>query len=89
LLPVSRRNLVTGRFELADKDELDIDHGATFRIGAYTVGYTRDIGILHNVDVAIGANFSVYSLPDALKPHYGSRPVGGNFFVRFRLKPPA
>jgi hypothetical protein len=52
--PATKRNLFTGRFELVDKDELFADTpaleaqlertaGSTFRIGAYTAGYTRDI----------------------------------------------
>jgi hypothetical protein len=98
VLPVTRRNFVTGRFELVDKDELfanqpDIEqrlntlYGSTFRIGGYTLGYTRDIDIFRFVETGIGANFTVYSLPDAIKPYYGSHPVGGNIFVRFRLRP--
>ena len=97
VLPVTRRNFITGRFELVDKDELfanepdleqrlDTLYGSTFRIGAYTLGYTRDIDLFHSVETGIGANFTAYSLPAAIKPYYGSRPVGGNIFVRFRLK---
>jgi len=95
-LPVSRRNLLTGRFELVDKDELfadqpglaaqlDLAYGSTFRIAAYTVGYTRDIEISRRIETGIGANFSAYSLPQAIQPYYGQRPVGGNLFVRFRV----
>jgi len=28
----------------------------------------------------------VYAVPVAIQPVYGSHPVGGNVFVRFRLK---
>ncbi|HEX4543030.1 MAG TPA: hypothetical protein VH114_07680 [Candidatus Acidoferrum sp.] len=66
---------------------LDTLYGSTFRIGAYTIGYTRDIGHFRHIETGIGANFTGYSLPDAIKPYYGARPVGGNMFVRFRLKP--
>jgi hypothetical protein len=97
VLPVTRGNFVTGRFELVDKDELfanepdleqrlDTLYGSTFRIGAYTLGYTRDIDLFHSVETGIGANFTAYSLPAAIKPYYGSHPIGGNIFVRFRLK---
>jgi hypothetical protein len=94
VLPIQRKNFVTGRAELVDKDELFSAQpnsltGRTFRIGAYTLGYTRDLGIFHDVETGIGANFTAYSLPDAVKPYYGNRPVGGNIFIRFRLKPPA
>jgi len=99
VLPVTRGNFITGRAELVDKDELfagqpdierrlDLLYGSTFRIGAYTLGYTRDVALFRFVETGVGANFTTYSLPDAIKPYYGSRPLGGNLFVRFRLKPP-
>jgi hypothetical protein len=97
VLPVSPKNFITGRLELVDKDELftnqpdleqylDVLHGSTFRVGAYTLGYTRDVDLFRHVQTGIGANFTVYQLPDSIKPYYGSRPVGGNIFVRFRLR---
>ena len=55
VLPVNRRNFMTGPLELVDKDELFAGqpesnsnrplYGSTFRIGAYTLGYTRDIDL--------------------------------------------
>ncbi len=97
VLPVKAKNFITGRIELVDKDELfqgqpdieallDTTYGSTFRIGAYTIGYTRDFDILPGVQTGIGANLETYSLPSAIKPYYGDHPVGGNIFVRFRLK---
>jgi hypothetical protein len=99
VLPVARKNFITGRAELVDKDELfsgqpDIEQrlnflcGSAFRIGAYTLGYTRDMALFRFVETGAGANFTTYSLPAAIKPYYGNRPVGGNIFVRFRLRPP-
>jgi len=98
VLPIKRKNFVTGRAELVDKDELfngqpeieqnlAIVYGSTFRIGEYTIGYTRDIDIFRHLETGIGANVTVYSLPDAIKPYYGDRPIGGNVFIRFRLRP--
>lgn len=97
VLPVSRKNRITGRFELVDKDELfsnqpdleqqlNVAHGSTFRIGAYTFGYTRDLDLLRQIETGIGANFTAYSLPAAIQPFYGAHPVGGNVFVRLRLR---
>jgi hypothetical protein len=83
VMPFSRRNFVTGRVELVDKDELIA--GQTFRVGAYTLGYTRDIGTFHKVQSGVGANFTSYSTPDALKQYYGKHPVSVNIFARFRL----
>jgi hypothetical protein len=97
VLPIRPRNWITGRFELVDKDELfsaqpdvaqslDVRSGSTFRIGAYTIGYTRDFDLFRHIQSGVGANFTAYSLPDALKPYYGNRPIGGNIFVRLRLR---
>jgi hypothetical protein len=97
VLPIQRRNFITGRIELVDKDELfaghpnieeslDVLFGSTYRIGAYTIGYTRNFEIFRNVETGIGANIEAYSLPAAIKPYYGEHPIGGNVFIRFRLK---
>jgi hypothetical protein len=97
VLPIRRKNWITGRFELVDKDELfsgqpdieqqlDVLYGSTFRIGAYTIGYTRDIDLSRHIQTGVGANFTAYSLPDAIKRYYGNHPAGGNIFVRFRLR---
>ena len=86
VLPLTRRNLVTARFELVDKDDLLAVYPGTFRIGAYMAGYTRELFLLRHMSIGLGANFTAYSLPDAIKPYYGSRPLGGNIFLRFRLK---
>ena len=98
VLPIGSRNFLTGRAELVDKDELfhgqaeieeqlDQAYGGTFRIGSYTIGYTRDIKLFRDIETGIGANFTAYSLPSAIKPYYGSHPVGSNIYLRFRLKP--
>jgi hypothetical protein len=97
VLPIRRKNFITGRIELVDKDELfagepfiedflDTYYGSTFRIGAYTLGYTRDIDIFPWIETGIGANVEAYSLPGAIKPYYGDHPIGGNIFLRLRLK---
>jgi hypothetical protein len=96
--PWRKKNFFTGRIELVDKDELFVDQpdleqqvartaGSTFRIGAYTFGYTRDIGTFNKIETGIGANVSTYSMPDAIKPYYGGRPVGVDVYLRFRLRP--
>jgi hypothetical protein len=97
VLPIGRKNFLTGRFDLVDKDELfagqpkieeflDRSYGSTFRIGAYTIGYTRDFGNFRHMQTGIGFNLQAYSLPQAIKPYYGEHPIGGNVFLRFRLK---
>ena len=96
-LPIRGKNFITGRIELVDKDELfagqpsielqlDRNYGSTFRVGAYIIGYTRDIDTFPGFETGIGANIETYSLPSAIKPYYGNHPVGGNIFLRIRLK---
>jgi len=91
------RHYITGRFELVDKDELfndqpairahlDATAGSTFRIAAYTLGYTRDINLVPWLTTGIGGNFSVYGVPAAIQPYYGAHPAGFLFFLRARLK---
>ncbi len=97
VMPIHRNNFVAGRLELVDKDDLfdeqagieqflDVHYGSTFRIGAYIIGYTRDIDIFRYVETGIGADITAYSTPVAIKPYYGNHPTGGVVFVRFRLK---
>jgi hypothetical protein len=54
------------------------------RVQAYTFGYDRDIDLIPHVASAIGAQIATYGVADALKPIYGSHPVGVAFFLRFR-----
>jgi hypothetical protein len=88
VFPIRPKDFVTGRFELVDKDEL-FRGPTTFRIGAYTIGYTRDVNVSRYLETGIGANFTAYSLPGAIKPYYGNHPTGGNVFVRVRLRSPS
>ncbi|MFN7995818.1 MAG: hypothetical protein U0Q18_19560 [Bryobacteraceae bacterium] len=97
VLPLGRKNFVTGRWEMVDRDELfsaqpeieeklDRTYGSTFRIRAFTIGYTRDVNIFQNLETGIGANVSMYSIPPAIQSYYGRHPFGGNVFVRFRIR---
>jgi hypothetical protein len=76
---------VTARWELVDKDEL-FASGAVYRIGAYTMGYTRDLATVAGVETGIGANATAYTLPDSIKPFYGEHPWGMSVYLRLRLK---
>ncbi|MEI9814873.1 MAG: hypothetical protein WDO18_20525 [Acidobacteriota bacterium] len=97
LYPVTRKDFLTGRIELVDKNELFAnDHeleeeiaqkfGSTFRIQAYTAGYTRDVPLIHNVETGIGANLTAYVAPSALNAFYGDHPWGVSMYLRVRLK---
>ena len=97
VVPVGAKNFLTGRAERVDKDELfaaqpaieaalDATAGSTFRVGSYTVGYTRDFALWEALETGIGFNVSTYSLPSAIKPYNGDHPVVGSVFLRVRLK---
>jgi hypothetical protein len=91
LVPVTRNNHVTGRFEWSQRDELDheIAHATgidAFEVAGFTAGYTRDVALLPYVQTGIGSNVTFYALADALKPYYGARPVAVNMYLRFRLR---
>jgi hypothetical protein len=93
VIPLSRNNILTGRAELVDKDELfplvPSLEGREFQIGAYTVGYSREIGRAFRVlQTALGGNMTLYSLPEAIKPYYGDRPWGVDVYLRIRLTQP-
>ena len=96
--PLAKKDFFTGRIELVDKDELFANDptlerqleqtaGSTFRVQAYTFGYTRDIGMFKNVEAGLGTNVTAYAIPSAIKPYYGDHPWGANIYLRFRLKP--
>jgi hypothetical protein len=54
------------------------------RVQAYTFGYDHDFDLLPHLASAIGMQFTTYGVADALKPIYGSHPVGVALFVRLR-----
>jgi hypothetical protein len=74
-----------------DKNELfpGVEPVLTARVGAYTAGYTRDLNVLKNLETGVGANVTLYSLPDTVRAEYGNHPVSVNVYIRFRLRPPA
>lgn len=54
------------------------------RVQAYTVGYDRDIELVPHLASALGVQFTTYGVPQALKPLYGTHPVGVVMFLRLR-----
>jgi hypothetical protein len=88
------RNYLYTRLELVDKDELlrasdrarlgIADHHPSFRIGAYTTGFARDLWNTDKVSFAVGSDLTFYSKPAALDPVYGQRPVSWKLFFRIR-----
>jgi hypothetical protein len=98
VVPFRDKNFITGRYEWSQRDELfagdpeleaqlAIVIGARwFNVNAYTLGYTRDLGIFHGVETGLGANLSLYGIPDTIKTYYGDHPLGVNVYLRLRLK---
>lgn len=98
VVPVRRRNFITGRYEWSQRDELFENNHAledllesrtgqtAFKVNAFTIGYTRDLPSLRNLQSGLGFNVTTYAIDDALKPYYGVHPWSVNVFMRFRLK---
>jgi hypothetical protein len=89
------RNYLYTRLELVDKNEL-LNHDEThrlgltsdhpsFRIGAYTFGYVREVMQKERFTLGLGADTTLYSKPEILDSLYGKNPVSYKFFLRFRL----
>ena len=53
-------------------------------VQAYSFGYDHDLPMYAHTSTAIGAQVTTYGVPDALRPVYGSNPVGVAVFLRFR-----
>jgi len=88
------KNYVYTRLELVDKNSLlshdeahdlgyNTDH-PSFRIGAYTLGYVRDVWNSPKFSIGIGSDFTFYSKPDVLDAVYGDNPISSRFFIRIR-----
>jgi len=53
-------------------------------VAAFTFGYDRDIPLAPRLRSALGAQVTTYAVPGALKPIYGSDPIGVSVFLRLR-----
>jgi hypothetical protein len=89
-------NTFYGRFEavqletaLLQTDTVIEGRSATLEdpVFAFTVGSVRDIVHWRGFEGGIGADVSVYGVPEALRSTYSPHPV--SFHVFFRLRPPA
>jgi hypothetical protein len=81
------RNFAYTRLELVDKDEL-FPQAAThpaYRIGAYTLGATRNLFQRRTWQLGLGSDVTFYSKPAVLDTSYGSSPVSFQVFLRLRL----
>jgi hypothetical protein len=88
------RNYLYTRLELVDKDELlrasdrallgITEAHPSFRIGAYTFGYVRDVYDSDRWSVGLGGDFTFYSKPEILDAIYGRNPTSYKLFMRVR-----
>jgi hypothetical protein len=98
VLPIARKNYLTGRYEWSQRDELFADQPALesmlprwLDISASTAGYTRDVANWHDAGFGIGANATAYGLGGtrargALTSIYGDHPWGVSVYLRVHLK---
>jgi hypothetical protein len=89
------RDQIYGRAELVEKDA-DLLLTKTVppegtplrlaRVGAYTVGYLRELelGQPRLISAGAGADVTLYSFPRSLEPAYGGTPVSVHVFFRMR-----
>jgi hypothetical protein len=102
VLPIARNNLLTGRLEWSQRDELFPAQPALsaqlpgwFDVSAFTAGYTRQVARAQRTSVAIGASATGYSVANpgaavarnAIDTVYGNHPWGVSLFLRLRLDP--
>lgn len=86
------RNSIYGRLERVQKDghELVIPHDDplhedAFWVGAYSLGYVRDLVKNKGIDVGLGAMATFNTNPSSLTPIYGGTTHNGwQVFMRFR-----
>ena len=88
------KNYAYTRLELVDKNALlrdadrallgFTDHHPSFRIGAFTFGWARDIWTTSKLSLAVGSDVTFYSKPAILDPIYGNSPVSWKAYMRFR-----
>ena len=85
------RNTIYLRWERVEKSghELVLNEAADTRIfpvGAYTLGYVRDLSHGNGVDIGLGAQFTINNSPDTLDRYYGDH-LGYAFEFFLRIRP--
>ncbi len=81
---------VFARAENAQKDELFAAPsplaGRVFDVSSVSLGYVYDIPFVDHLKLGLGAVGTVYDLPAAIQPAYGSGPVSYMLFTRLKLE---
>ena len=93
-LRLASQNYIWTRIENVDRtNELllknqpeppDFQESILGRVQAYTAGYDRDINLIPHLETALGAQLTLYSIPQRLIPLYGNHPAGVVVFLRVR-----
>ena len=86
-LSLNDRNTFFGRFEYVNKlgEELNLAQAdRKFGIGAFTLGYVRDLTPKRSYQTGVGAAVTFNTFPSDLKPLYGNSPMGFWLFLRIR-----
>ncbi len=80
---------VFARAENAQKDELfqppNPLAGNVYRVSSFSLGYVYDIPLAEHLKLGLGGMASIYGLPTAIQPAYGSGPVSTMLFTRLKL----
>ncbi len=90
---LAERDIIYGRFEVAEKTGGDLVlpealEERSFTVGKIGLGYVRQLGPMAGLVPGFGAGVSVSRVPEDLEPFYGSTtPTGFQLF--FRLRPAA
>ncbi len=84
------QHTIFARAENAEKNELfgsgNPLHGRVFEVSKFSLGYVYDIPVGEHFSLGLGALGSLYALPSALGPAYGSSPSSYMVFTRVKLK---
>ncbi len=84
------KNAVFGRLERVQKNSHELALPAphpegNFWVGAYSLGYLREIYQTKDINVGLGAQLTLYQNPAVLAPFYGgTNHQGWQIFLRFR-----
>jgi hypothetical protein len=88
-----RKNSIFGRAELVQKSGHELvleeaDEHDVFWVGAYSIGYMRELYEKNGLHVGLGAQATFYQNPSGLIPYYsGTNHQGWQIFMRFRPSP--
>lgn len=85
-----QKNSIFGRIERVQKSGHELvldetDEHDLFWVGAYSIGYMRELYENRGLNVGLGTQVSFYQNPDGLVPYYGgTNHRGWQIFLRFR-----